>query len=455
MATNLQSASRAALNSDGPSILDAGAAVGGLLDNRNLEKVNQEVLNVLMDGGATIEEMESTLEKAKRAQNIHKKVQTVGEVSNISRGLTEAGNFFQGKIPDSGTFASGAVYSAAGPWSLASWAMDKAGAGDYDPLRYLAKGAGKVTGATVGKVVDPLIEGTNKLIRKVPGAVPTGKALSVTGGMPKTIFHTIKEAAKSPFSSTARESEYADRVAALKDYLRPLILNNQLTEDYQLGEIGYLRGLPEHGDMPSFQAASTFHDYKGMTVRELRQTPEGEAALADLSQEISGSQDVARIEAEENALMQDIMSTDPYTGETPMHNIKSYDDYVDLGIGTAYSDEHGTYDAMTGEPVDPLNPIRTQPAMPPASVTTPAPAQPALTPLERLAELRGVLDEAKASPIIKSTPIRKTQAGGPGPSRFFAPSQPAPKLETGPRRTFGSTSYDRRRFYGLTGGTRR
>ena len=164
MATNLQSASRAALNRDGPSILDAGAAVGGLLNQRNLEKVNQEVVNVLMDGGATIEEMESTLEKAKRAQNIHKKVQTVGEVSNISSGLRQAGNVLQGEIPDSGTFASGAVYSAAGPWSLASWAMDEAGAGDYDPLRYLAKGAGKVTGATVGKVVYPLIEGTNKLI---------------------------------------------------------------------------------------------------------------------------------------------------------------------------------------------------------------------------------------------------------------------------------------------------
>ena len=135
--------------------------------------------------------------------------------------------------------------------------------------------------------------------------------------------------------------------------------------------------------------------------------------MADLSQEISGSRDVARIEAEENALMQDIMSPDYSMYETPMHNIKSYDDYVDLGIGTAYSDEHGTWDAMTGEPVDPLN------------------------------------------PIIKSTPIRKTQAGGPGTSRYFAPSKPAPKVETGPRRTFGSTSYDRRKFYGLTGGTRR
>ena len=192
-----------------------------------------------------------------------------------------------------------------------------------------------------------------------------------------------------------------------------------------------------------------------MTGSELRQDPAGREAFANISSEITGVGQLQDIEAEENTLMQDIMSTDPYTGEAPMHNIKPYDDYVDLNMGTAYSDEYGTWDAMTGEPVDPLDPIRTQPAMPPASVTTPAPVQPALTPLERLAELRGVLDEAKASPIIKSTPIRKTQAGGSGTSRFFAPSRPAPKVETGPRRTFGSTSYDRRKFYGLTGGTRR
>lgn len=445
MATNLQSASRAALNRDGPSILDAGAAVGGLLDKRNLEKVNQEVLNALKPE-ATLAEMESALAKAKRAQEIHEGVQTAGKISSGAQTLGQASNVFSGNLPTVGNVAAqGAVQMIPFGGLASALIKDK-----YDPI---AKGANLLS-RTVDKVpgvstVNRGIAALGRGIKQIPG---TGTASQITGGLsviPDQVLKTPVDIFKS-FSDAEQQSAHNDRVAAIQAHLQ--LLGNSLTEDTWVGTIPGTRSASYSGG-----AGGTFQTNVpiNMTVSELRQDPAGREALANISSEISGVGQLQDIEAEENTLMQDIMSTDPYTGEAPMHNIKPYDDYVDLNMGTAYSDEYGTWDAMTGEPVDPLDPIRTQPAMPPASVTTPAPVQPALTPLERLAELRGVLDEAKASPIIKSTPIRKTQAGGSGTSRFFAPSRPAPKVETGPRRTFGSTSYDRRKFYGLTGGTRR
>ena len=443
MATNLQSASRAALNRK-PSTFGAGAAVADILSAQNLKKAGAG-----LQSANTIPELEKAIADGEKALGIQSKVQTAVDVADVAGNLSATSQVLSGNLPTVGNVAAQGAVQMIPFGGLASAVIpDK-----YDPI---AKGANLLSG-TVDKIpgvptFNRGIAALGKGIKQIPG---TGTASQIAGGLsviPDQVLMAPVKVFKS-FSDAEQQSAHNDRVAAIQTHLQ--LLGNSLTEDTWIGTIPGTRSASYSGG-----AGGTFQTNVpiNMTVSELRQDPAGREALANISSEISGVGQLQDIEAEENALMQDIMSTDPYTGEAPMHNIKSYDDYSNLNIGTAYTDEHGTWDAMTGEPVDPLNPIRTQPApMPPASVTTPAPVQPALTPLERLAELRGDLDEirSQASPIIKSTPIRKTQAGGPGPSRFFAPSQPAPKVETGPRRTFGSTSYDRRKFYGLTGGTRR
>ena len=329
MATNFSSAAQSALSGGRSSIFGTGATLADLISARNLASAGRG-----LDAAHTISELESSIADAERALEVQRDVQTAVDVAAAAKDLHSVSRILGKDLPSTGEVATGALTSMAGktlPGAIALTASSFVPEGfrKYDPV---ARTADLVT-TTVDKIpgvsaVNRGITAVGDLIGDIPGAETASRIAGVGSQLPDFFLKGIGKALVSPFSSAGRESEYVDKVAALKEYLRPLVLNNQLsTEDlegHEIGNVPYLRASPEQGYMPHFQATSNFPEYKGMTVRELRQTPEGKEAFADLASIKTGEEDVRKYEAADEALEQDLLTTDPFTGERlPGHKVKA------------------------------------------------------------------------------------------------------------------------------------
>ena len=381
--------------------------------------------NVLANKDATLEELINARDAGRSAQNALKSAAKFGEFTGVTKTLGAAGKVFGGELGTGGSAAVTSLKALAPGVGMASGVGSLLGKYDLinPPLNKAAELVNKVPGM---EYVNRGLQNLGTGIRKIPG---TGTASLIAGGLsefPDEILSVLPKIWRS-FGDKAKAAAKSSREFALNDMFEEYAKN----DPYSTPPGGWVgtRTVPggygerQYNEEIPFQAETKdlWEEYKNTDSYKTVLT--AQQGIRDL-EEIRGQEALKKLQ-NERAISE---LTDPVV------NIQPVATHADLGIGTHYSDEYGTYDVETGEKLDVPGVYDPAPGFP---ITEPiqfeAPVAPAIeyygpkapTPVETAPTVRS--DEL--DPMPRRPRVRPEELVTP---RIMTPRRIRPQKETAP-----------------------
>jgi hypothetical protein len=317
--------------------------VAGQLFNANNLKNSLNDINHALANAETLEEIDAAIAKAGKVSKTDQRIGTLGDIATGVGYAGAAGKVLGGELGTGGSAALTGLKTAVPGVGMASGVGSLLGKYDLinPPLNKAAELVNELPGM---EYFNRGLQDLGTGIRKIPG---TGTASLIAGGLSEFPDEILSVPAKiwRSFGDKAKAAAKSSREFALNDMFEEYAKN----DPYSTPPGGWVgtRTVPggygerQYNEEIPFQAETKdlWEEYKNTDSYKTVLT--AQQGIRDL-QEIRGQEALKKLQNDQ-AISE---LTDPVQSVVPVAT------HADLGIGTHYSDEYGTYDVETGEKID-------------------------------------------------------------------------------------------------------
>ena len=392
--------------------------VAGQLFNANNLKNSLNDINHALANAETLEEIDAAIAKAGKVSKTDQRIGTLGDIATKVGYAGAAGKALGGELGTGGSAAVTALKTnpyvgmASGLGSLFK---------KYDPINpLLNKGAELVNELPGMEYVNRGLQNLGTGIRKIPG---TGTASRIAGGLSEFPDEILSVPAKiwRSFGDKAKAAAKSSREFALNDMFEEYAKN----DPYSTPPGGWVgartvpggHGEREFNENIPFQAETKdlWEEYKNTDSYKTVLT--AQQGIRDL-EEIRGQEALKKLDSDR--AISELAD--------PVVNIQPVATHADLGIGTHYSDEYGTWDAQTGEKLDVPSVYDPAPGFP---ITEPIPFEPPAAPaMEQIYRQPKAVETAPTVRSDELDPMKRVRPEEVVTPRIMTPRRIRPQRES-------------------------